>query len=246
MVRAGFEALRWIVDAAFFVLATSCGAQNIHGDWQASVVDPIHRISERFVLHISDHESAIAASLDVPERFEFADGMDSISFDKPMLRFHSRGASFEGTIAADAQSIEGIWTVGAEKQNLTWQRVGDTPANRMETVALTLRSLMHLPADEWKTHTGDIPHGEAINLDDSSWTIGPNTEGPNEAVWYRRWIEVPQTLHGYDLMGSRIWFVFQVEANGPATQMIYFNGRRVAMGDELELFVWGRFRSPPL
>ena len=89
-MRAGAEALRWWIVAAFFVLATFCGAQEVDGTWQASVADPIHSISERFVLHITDHEGAIAASLDVPERFEFADGMDSISFDKPMLRFHSR------------------------------------------------------------------------------------------------------------------------------------------------------------
>jgi len=31
-----------------------------------------------------------------------------------------------------------------------------------------------------------------------------------------------------------VWFNFQDDANGPATQIVYFNGRRVAMGDDLE------------
>ncbi len=228
----------WWRVSVFVLLAGSGWAQEIQGTWQASVADPIQRSTDRFVLHVDDQNGSIAASLDVPERFEFADGMDTIAFAKPTLRFHSRGASFEGTLAADGQSVRGVWTVGAEKQNLTWQRAGDTPANRMEAVAQTLRSLMRLPADEWKTHTGDIAHGETVDLEDSSWkSIGPNSKGPNEAVWYRRWIEIPKTLHGYDLTGSRIWFVFQDDANGPATQLIYFNGRRVAMGDELEPIV---------
>ena len=94
---------------------------------------------------------------------------------------------------------------------------------------------MYLPAEKWATHSADIPHGEAVDLDDISWKIvGPNSTGPHEAVWYRRWIEIPKTLNGYDLTGAKVWFDFQDDANGPATQIIYFNGRRVAMGDDLE------------
>jgi len=47
-------------------------------------------------------------------------------------------------------------------------------------------------------------------------------------------VTVPPTLNGYDLTGTRIWFRFEAEANGPMPQIIYFNGRRVAMGDDLE------------
>ena len=45
---------------------------------------------------------------------------------------------------------------------------------------------------------------------------------------------MPQTLNGYDLTGARIWFQFHAYANGPMPQILYFNGRRVAMGDDLE------------
>jgi len=44
----------------------------------------------------------------------------------------------------------------------------------------------------------------------------------------------PETLSGYDLTGSRIWFQFHAEANGPMPEILYFNGRRVALGDDLE------------
>jgi alpha-mannosidase len=60
---------------------------------------------------------------------------------------------------------------------------------------------------------------------------------PEQALWFRQWVEVPRTLDGYDLTGTRIWFRFQAWVNGPLPQIIYFNGRRVAMGDDLEPIV---------
>ena len=68
-------------------------------------------------------------------------------------------------------------------------------------------------------------------------TRRPRSKAPKDAVWYRRVIEVPKTLNGYDLTGSRIWFQFHANANGPMPEIIYFNGRRVALGDDLEPIV---------
>ena len=62
-------------------------------------------------------------------------------------------------------------------------------------------------------------------------------EYPEDALWFRQWIEVPKTLNGYDLTGAQIWFRFEAWVNGPLPQIIYFNGRRVAMGDDLEPIV---------
>jgi alpha-mannosidase len=107
-----------------------------------------------------------------------------------------------------------------------------------QEVIQRLYKLNQLPPGDWRFHVGDMDHGEATSLDDSSWAIArPQTEGPTEAVWYRRLVEVPKTLDGYDLTGSRIWFHFEANANGPIPQIIYFNGRRVAMGDDLEPIV---------
>jgi len=39
------------------------------------------------------------------------------------------------------------------------------------------------------------------------------------------------------LTGARIWFQFHADANGPMPEMIYYNGRRVAMGEDLEPIV---------
>lgn len=105
-------------------------------------------------------------------------------------------------------------------------------------VVSRLASLATLPEGPWKMHLGDVAHGEAVNLDDSGWqTVNTGAQSPDEAVWFRRTIEVPETLHGYDLTGTRIWFQFRDTAHGPITQIIYINGRRVAMGEDLEPIV---------
>ena len=107
-----------------------------------------------------------------------------------------------------------------------------------QTVVGRLGELNRLSADEWRFHSGDIAHGESTDLDDSSWqAVKAHQKGTQEAEWYRRWIEVPKSLHGYDLTGARIWFNFQASANGPMPEIIYFNGRRVALGDDLEPIV---------
>src|SRR5450756_2414334 len=84
------------------------------------------------------------------------------------------------------------------------------------TVVQRLSQLDQLPAEEWRFHSGDLAHGESTDLDDSSWKlVKPRMDAAKEAVWFRRTIEVPQSHHGYDLTGARIWFSFEANANGP-------------------------------
>ena len=101
-----------------------------------------------------------------------------------------------------------------------------------------LSSLHEIPDGAWKMHAGDLAHGETVGLDENGWQVTkPGDNAPNEAIWFRQTYEVPATLKGYDLTGSRIWFQFHATANGPMPQILYFNGRRVAMGDDLEPIV---------
>jgi alpha-mannosidase len=107
-----------------------------------------------------------------------------------------------------------------------------------QSVVERLTTLNQIPAEEWRFHAGDLAHGESPDLDDSSWPlVKPRMQAPQDAVWFRRWVEVPQRLHGYDLTGARIWFSFHADANGPMPEIIYYNGRRVALGDDLEPIV---------
>ena len=113
--------------------------------------------------------------------------------------------------------------------------VQDNLSSGEQAVVEKLSTLDSLPAGEWRFHAGDVAHGETLGLDDSGWEkVQPKSEAPVDAVWYRREIEVPKSLNGYDLTGAKIWFKFEAWENGPMPQIIYFNGRRVAMGDDLE------------
>ena len=107
------------------------------------------------------------------------------------------------------------------------------PESRSVITRLTL--MRELPDATWKMHSGDLAHGEGTNVDDSSWQdFKVPGEAPNDAVWFRQTYTIPETLNGYDLTGARIWFQFHAYANGPMPEILYFNGRRVALGDDLE------------
>ncbi len=129
-----------------------------------------------------------------------------------------------------------LLTAGAAAQNAEQIRpLVEKMAQPSRDVIDRLTQLRELPEGQWKMHGGDIAHGEAPDLNESDWqAIAPKSKAPNDAVWFRQTYEVPQTLTGYDLTGARIWFQFHAEANGPMPQILYFNGRRVAMGDDLE------------
>jgi alpha-mannosidase len=134
----------------------------------------------------------------------------------------SHGAQAQTSVEAARVAAEVAKTAGA------------LPADS-RAVLERLTLLRNLPEGTWKMHSGDLPHGEALKLDEGSWkTIAPHSEAPNDALWFRQTYTVPVTLSGYDLTGARIWFQFHATANGPMPEILYFNGRRVALGDDLE------------
>lgn len=129
---------------------------------------------------------------------------------------------------APAPSAQGQLPEAAQKE------LAELPA-RVQDVIRQLSALETLPQPQWKTHPADMPHGEAVNLDDSRWeSVRTPSDGPKDAVWYRALIEIPRSIHGYDVTGNRIWFEFNVDADGMGPEIVYFNGRRVAMGEDLE------------
>jgi alpha-mannosidase len=102
-------------------------------------------------------------------------------------------------------------------------------------VLQTLASLSALPAPTWAYHAGDMPHGESPALDDSLWqSVSSMATLPEGALWFRTVIEVPKDNRGYALNGVHISLAFNVDADLPIPEIIYFNGRRVALGTDLE------------
>ncbi|WP_348268059.1 glycoside hydrolase family 38 C-terminal domain-containing protein [Edaphobacter paludis] len=98
-----------------------------------------------------------------------------------------------------------------------------------QAVVQRLSSFASLDARDWQYHEGPIEHGERPNLDTSNWkTVHLPFTAPKEEIWLRRWIEVPKTLDGYDLTGTRITLKVDVGGYGPGRgylyEMIYYNG----------------------
>ena len=131
-----------------------------------------------------------------------------------------------------------VTTSAAAQDAETAAKIAEKLPQESQAVIDRLSKLRELPDGQWKMHNGDLAHGEAAAVDDSGWQrIAPHSKAPNEAAWFRQTYEVPQTLSGYDLTAARIWFQFHAGANGPMPEILYFNGRRVAMGDDLEPIV---------
>jgi len=121
------------------------------------------------------------------------------------------------------------------KQSLDIEK--QLPESERATIA-RIENLSHLPPGVWHYHVGDLAHAEDPSMDDASWPVAKvDSTFPKEALWFRQWVEVPKNLDGYDLTGVRVWFRFEAWVNGPLPQIVYFNGRRVAMGDDLEPIV---------
>ena len=134
------------------------------------------------------------------------------------------------TTRASAQTAVEAAKVAAEID-----RVASNLPPESRNVITRLTMLRELPGGVWKMHSGDLAHGEDVNLEESGWqTFAVPGRAPNDGVWFRQTYTVPDTLGGYDLTGARVWFQFHADANGPMPEILYFNGRRVALGDDLE------------
>jgi alpha-mannosidase len=155
-----------------------------------------------------------------------------IEFGRRALRFGVAGFFCVLAIGLSGRTL----AIAQTPQQLA--EIVKTLDSNSRAVVTRLGELNRLPADEWRFHAGDLAHGEAAELDDSSWQlVKAGASAPQDAVWFRRWIEVPPSLHGYDLTDATVWFRLGATANGPMPEIVYFNGRRVALGDDLEPIV---------
>lgn len=126
-----------------------------------------------------------------------------------------------------------LWVPGAVRAQSAVQTASQSLPAPVRQILERLGDLNQLPEGDWRVHSGDLPHGESPTLDDSSWPVAKRGENyGQDAVWFRRWIEVPKTLHGYDLNGVDVWFQFRVRpaVSGDITEIVYFDGHRVAFG----------------
>ena len=154
------------------------------------------------------------------------------------MRTDEKGTRLRGLAAAACLlAPAAVWGQGHTQAMTEAQLVGDLPPAARATVE-RLGVLNEIQADQWRFHAGDIAHGEAPTLDDASWSIvQPKSQAPAEAAWYRRVIEIPATLNGYDPTGMRVSFQFRIGSSEDVPEIIYLDGRRVALGSDLEPIV---------
>ncbi len=91
----------------------------------------------------------------------------------------------------------------------------------------------------WRYHDGDVLGGQSLTLDDSSWKESQSGRtNPNDVVWLRKWIDIPKTIEGYDLKGSRIWISLMIHAWGGDGAVMFVNGQRMAQTDHSEPIIF--------
>jgi alpha-mannosidase len=156
---------------------------------------------------------------------------------RKQARSRKRSSYAWAAVACALAACTAVAHAQREQEQELQQALTNLPASAQTTIE-RLGQLNQFQADDWHYHIGDLPHGEDAELNDASWqVVKPGTEAPAGAVWYRRVIEVPKTFHGYDSTGTKIWFRFQVRSEGDAPQIIYLDGRRIALGADLEPIV---------
>ena len=108
-------------------------------------------------------------------------------------------------------------------------------SSQSRTVIDRLSRLGELSVQGWRYHVGDVPGGQAVSLDDSSWQEiqVPSRTQTTDVIWLRKKIVVPHALGGYDLTGARLW----IRGSSSDTLSVFFNGERVAAGESMEPLV---------
>lgn len=107
-----------------------------------------------------------------------------------------------------------------------------------QAAIMRLDTLNAIPATDWQYHEGAVAQGESPALNTTDWkTVHIPFVASRQEIWMRRWVEIPKTLHGYDLTGAGITFQVDVGGDGPGRgylyEAIYFNGKRIAEGTYL-------------
>jgi alpha-mannosidase len=84
---------------------------------------------------------------------------------------------------------------------------------------------------DWKAHLDNLAHGEDPSLNDADWSpVRIPEQWGNGPVWFRRWVEIPQSMGGYNIGGLRVRLDLRVPW-GTSQVRVFFNGSLVEMPD---------------
>jgi alpha-mannosidase len=96
---------------------------------------------------------------------------------------------------------------------------------------------------DWKWHPDNLPHPEAPTLNDSDWekyTVHEQEwlefyRSPwgavvgNGAIWFRTWVEIPQSIGGYKIEGLPAWLDLRVQHEARGRIAVFSNGALIEM-----------------
>jgi alpha-mannosidase len=113
------------------------------------------------------------------------------------------------------------------------------PVNPYQSLVDRLNAMVTVPLDSWKFHP-DIPHPEAVAVDDNDWpTVKTGEDWKTGPRVLRKLIEIPATVNGYKTQGARIRLQLGVDSRDFVTITVFSNGSMVSRtdGDTLQPIV---------
>jgi alpha-mannosidase len=105
--------------------------------------------------------------------------------------------------------------------------------NPYQSELAQLHAMFAQTLPDWKAHQDNLAHGEDPSLNDADWSPFRISEAwQNGPVWFRRWVEIPQSMGGYNIRGLRVRLDLRVSAEGSSQMRVFFNGALAEMADE--------------
>ena len=96
-----------------------------------------------------------------------------------------------------------------------------------------LHAMFAQPLADWKAHPDNLAHGEDPSLNDADWSpVRISEQWGSGPVWFRRWVEIPQSMGKYNIRGARVRLDLSVSAEGSSQVRVFFNGSLAEMADE--------------
>lgn len=109
----------------------------------------------------------------------------------------------------------------------------DQQKNPYRSELSRLHAMFAQPLTDWKAHPDNLAHGEDPNLNDADWSpVRISEQWGNGPVWFRRSVEIPQSMGGYNIRGARVRLDLRVSAEGSSRTRVFFNGSLAEMGDQ--------------
>jgi len=101
-----------------------------------------------------------------------------------------------------------------------------------KTALNRLQALTVFPESEWRFRS-DVAHPEDPSLSDSDWQqMKEGDAWKDGARVLRRWIEIPRSVNGFDVRGSRVELHLRFESGDALIVTIFSNRSQVARTDE--------------